>query len=44
MSGDRERCLDAGANDYFSKPVKLSALATAIRSQLDATAAPVETS
>ena len=43
MSGDRERCLDAGANDYFSKPVKLSALATAIRSQLDATAAPVET-
>ena len=27
MSGDRERCLEAGANEYMSKPVSLKALA-----------------
>jgi CheY-like chemotaxis protein len=33
MSGDRERCLAAGAMDYMSKPVNLKAL-TALLKQL----------
>jgi CheY-like chemotaxis protein len=31
MSGDRERCLDAGANEYLSKPVKLKELSVIIQ-------------
>ena len=34
MSGDRERCLEAGANQYMSKPVKLGELKKIIESYL----------
>jgi len=30
MPGDRERCLEAGANDYMSKPISLKSLSAAI--------------
>ncbi|MBD2356521.1 response regulator [Tolypothrix sp. FACHB-123] len=35
MSGDRDRCLTAGANDYLAKPVKLKQLETTIRQLVD---------
>ncbi len=31
MIGDRERCIEAGANEYLTKPVKLNHLATIIK-------------
>jgi CheY-like chemotaxis protein len=34
MSGDRERCLAAGANEYMSKPVSLKLLAETIHELL----------
>ena len=34
MPDDRQKCLDAGANDYMSKPVKLSQLVATIESLL----------
>jgi CheY-like chemotaxis protein len=34
MSGDRDRCLEAGANEYVSKPLKLKQLVTTIQSLL----------
>ena len=35
MTGDREKCLEAGANDYMTKPVKLKQLAATIQELLD---------
>jgi len=35
MTGDRERCLAAGANEYMSKPVSLKQLVETIRGLLE---------
>lgn len=34
MPGDRERCMQAGANEYLSKPVSMKQLVTVIQSHL----------
>jgi DNA-binding response OmpR family regulator len=35
MPSDRDRCLNAGANDYLSKPVKMKELVKAIHNLLE---------
>lgn len=35
MNGDREKCLEAGMNDYVTKPVSMQLLADAIKRNLD---------
>jgi CheY-like chemotaxis protein len=34
MNGDREKCLEAGMNDYVTKPVNMQVLADAIKRNL----------
>jgi signal transduction histidine kinase/ActR/RegA family two-component response regulator len=36
MVGDRDRCLEAGADDYFSKPLDLEKVITTVRSLVEA--------
>jgi signal transduction histidine kinase/ActR/RegA family two-component response regulator len=42
MSGDREKCISAGANDYLAKPVKLKQLANSIQQLLSIKSLEVE--
>jgi CheY-like chemotaxis protein len=35
MADDRQKCLDAGANKYITKPIKLKALSQIIQSFMD---------
>ncbi len=42
MEGDREKCLDAGMDDYISKPVKIADLSRVLRHWTAGAPAPVE--
>ncbi len=41
MAGERQRCIDAGANDYAAKPIDTSELLTAVKHLLPMTPSPV---
>jgi CheY-like chemotaxis protein len=40
MPGERQRCIDAGANDFVAKPVDAADLCAALRPWLPAAAGP----
>ena len=40
MKGDRERCLEAGMDDYIAKPVQIKELAEALERWLTSGAKP----
>jgi CheY-like chemotaxis protein len=40
MAGERQRCIEAGANDYVPKPVDTAELLAALRPWLPAVATP----
>jgi len=42
MKGDRQKCLDAGASDYISKPVDIDILVALIRVWLGRSKRPPE--
>jgi len=42
LTGDRERCLAAGMNDYLTKPLRAADLVTALERNTSATAGPEE--
>jgi len=43
MSGDRNRCLEAGMDDYLSKPIDLHRLGEILRRWTEAAAKPENT-
>lgn len=41
IRGDREKCLEAGMNDYLAKPVRAQVLKSKLEEYLDQPAAPI---